>query len=157
MKAGDLLLSAFVATGLASCAAHNTASVSAPQPVAAAAASAGDLITRPRFTQTVAPVLPERAREAGISGTVLVRCIATTEGTLRECQILQGVPFLDEAVLAVLPQWRLSPALFRGQPINVGYQMRFQVKRQDLARRSAAWAWPPLPDALPSRPRRGRS
>ena len=67
--------------------------------------------------------------EAKVKGTLLAKCVITTEGTLRSCRILKSLPFLDEPVLAALGWRRYAPVMFQGRPVNVEYviSLRFEL------------------------------
>jgi len=52
---------------------------------------------------------------------MVVNCTVTTEGTVRDCQILRGIPELNESVLHALERHHGSPATFEGRPVAVRY------------------------------------
>jgi TonB family protein len=76
----------------------------------------------------VAPQYPQQARERGIEGRVIARCTLTEEGRLEECDVIRSVPFLDQAVLAMLPARRYTPALYKGKPQRVYFNFPFKFK-----------------------------
>ena len=65
------------------------------------------------------PVYPELAREAGVSGDVLVRVLVGVDGHVLQAFVLQSVPVLDEAALAAARTAVFKPALQSGQPVAV--------------------------------------
>ena len=75
----------------------------------------------PRLVKGVAPVMSVEAIQAGVYGTMLVKCVITKLGALTRCRIVKGLPFMDQAVLDAIPQWQYTPALVGGRPIAVEY------------------------------------
>jgi protein TonB len=67
----------------------------------------------------VAPVTPEQARQAGISGLVLVEVIIGVDGRVTSAKVLRSIPMLDEAALEAVRQWRYEPTELNGVPVPV--------------------------------------
>lgn len=89
----------------------------------------GEGMSLPRLITGPEPVYPRAAREARVEGTLLAKCVITTEGTLRSCRIIKSLPFLDEPVREALAQRRYAPVMFQGHPVNVEYviSLRFEL------------------------------
>ncbi|MEP7124328.1 MAG: TonB family protein [Byssovorax sp.] len=89
----------------------------------------GDGMNLPRLIEGPEPVYPRAAREARVQGTLLAKCVITTQGALQGCKILKSLPFLDEPVLTALAGRRYAPVMFQGRPINVEYviSLRFEL------------------------------
>jgi periplasmic protein TonB len=83
---------------------------------------------RPRLVAGPAPEYSRQAREAKVEGTMLVKCVITTSGTLRDCRIIKGLPFMDQPVLSALAQQRYTPVTFQGRPVDVEYVIPFKFK-----------------------------
>ncbi len=66
------------------------------------------------------------ALEARVQGVVIARCVVTTDGDVRDCKIIKGVPLMNEAVLQGLHERKYTPITFQGRPISVLYT--FTVK-----------------------------
>jgi TonB family protein len=73
----------------------------------------------PEALTRVPPVYPVEARRTGIEGTVMVQCLALSDGTVGDVRIVKSIPGLDEAAAACVRQWRFKPAMAKGQPITV--------------------------------------
>ena len=73
------------------------------------------------------PSYPREAREAKVSGTMIVRCTITTAGSLTGCRVLKGLPFMDGPVLSAMAARRYTPVLLRGKPVNVDYTFNIKV------------------------------
>jgi protein TonB len=78
-------------------------------------------MTRPTLVTKREPAYPREALVAKIGGLMLVKCIITTEGSLRACRIVKGLPYMDQPVLAALAAWKYTPVLFQGSPVSVEY------------------------------------
>lgn len=74
------------------------------------------------------PQYTDEALEARVEGTMVVRCVITTEGRAEKCRILQPLPHLDEAVLAALRNSRWKPARYQDRPISVEYTIPFRFR-----------------------------
>ena len=68
---------------------------------------------------------PQEAKSAGIQGRVIVRFIVTSEGNVRDIEVLKGVdPLLDAEAKRVVSQligWK--PGILGGKPVNVFYMV----------------------------------
>ena len=73
----------------------------------------------PDATTRVAPQYPDKARERGIQGTVLVRALVGTDGNVQDTWVAWSQPYLDEAAVAAVRQWRFKPARLKGEPVAV--------------------------------------
>ncbi|MFC7473439.1 energy transducer TonB [Dankookia sp. GCM10030260] len=86
----------------------------------------------PRFRRPPAPPpYPDRARDAGIEGTALLRLRVTADGTTQEIRLLRsaGNRLLDEAAQAAARRWEIAPALQGGRAIEawVEVPVRFRL------------------------------
>ena len=90
----------------------------------------GEGMNRPQLVGGPEPVFPREAREARVEGTLLAKCVITTEGALTGCRIIKSLPFLDQPVLAALAQRRYTPVSFQGRPVAVEYVIPFKFKLQ---------------------------
>ncbi|RKG91421.1 energy transducer TonB [Corallococcus sp. CA049B] len=68
------------------------------------------------------------ARRAGVEGTIIAKCVITTEGRVRDCRIIRGLPFMDDAVLESLSSRTYQPLTFQGRPVNVSYTFNIRLK-----------------------------
>ncbi len=88
-----------------------------PSPVETGVATAPELIPESR----VRPVFPQRARQLGVSGTVLLGVGVLADGTVGAIAVLRCTPpdvgFCQSAVRAV-KRWRYRPALHDGRPVQ---------------------------------------
>jgi len=71
------------------------------------------LISQPR------PLYPPLAKQARISGTVVLQAVIAKDGTIQELQVLSGHPLLVAAALDAVKQWRYQPTLLNSEPVEV--------------------------------------
>lgn len=81
----------------------------------------------PEAIHSVPPEYPERARAAGISGTVMVQVLVARDGQVREVKIVKSIPELDEAAIEAARQYRFKPARSEevAVPVWVAVPMQF--------------------------------
>jgi TonB family protein len=92
-----------------------------PGPQIAEGDSGGSGVSRPRLIQRVDPSWTDEARQAGISGIVLVSLIVDPEGNPQHVAVTGGLGYgLDEKALEAVRQWRFSPGLKDGVPAATG-------------------------------------
>ena len=105
----------------------------APPPPPSSTASApavlpfGPEMTRPTLLSGGELAYPREAMVASVSGTIVAKCTITAEGSLRNCRIIKGLPFLDKAALDVLATRRYTPVLHQGKPVSVEYVFNLKV------------------------------
>jgi protein TonB len=68
------------------------------------------------------------AIKARVSGTVIVKCTINREGEVRNCHIIRGLPFMDEAVLESLTSRRYRPVSFQGRAVSVTYTFNVRLR-----------------------------
>ena len=69
---------------------------------------------------------PEAERNAGVTGTVIVRMLVEADGTTTDATIqqsIEGHPAFDDEVLRVVKQARFTPATKSGQPVAAWVQI----------------------------------
>jgi protein TonB len=79
----------------------------------------GGAIKEPVKIKHVAPVYPRDAIAARVQGIVIIEALIGTDGTVIGAKVLRGVPMLDEAALEAVQQWRYTPTLLNGGPIEL--------------------------------------
>jgi len=67
----------------------------------------------------VEPQYPALARQTRLEGTVQIRAVIGTDGTVQSAEILSGHPWLAQAARDAILRWRYRPTLLRGQPVEV--------------------------------------
>jgi periplasmic protein TonB len=69
----------------------------------------------------------DQALEHDVQGLMIVRCIVATDGTVRSCQVLKSLPFMDRAVIGSLEHWRYQPYAPNGTPVEVDYTFKIRL------------------------------
>jgi protein TonB len=86
-----------------------------------------DAMTAPKMVSGPNPQYTERALEREVEGLMIVKCVVTVEGVVRECRVMQSLPFMDRAVVAALERRRYTPALLQGRPVEVDYTFSLRL------------------------------
>jgi protein TonB len=82
----------------------------------------------PKFIGGPSPQYTEKALEREVQGTMVVRCLVTTDGRVSNCRVLRSLPFMDRAVIDALEKRRYAPATEGGRPVNTYYQFKINLK-----------------------------
>jgi protein TonB len=67
----------------------------------------------------IEPQYPFLALQTKTQGTVRLHAIINREGRITSLDVLSGHPFLVRAALEAVRQWRYSPTLLNGEPVEV--------------------------------------
>ena len=83
----------------------------------------------PEAVERVAPAYPEAARQAGVSGTVMVQALVLADGTVADTRIVKSIPPLDEAAASCVRKWKFKPARNNEGPtaVWVGVPVTFSL------------------------------
>lgn len=76
-------------------------------------AGEGDVVFR------VTPAYPEKAREQGIQGQVVLDVTAARDGSVRNLSLRSGEPVLAEAAMVAVKQWKFKPRVIQGEPVEM--------------------------------------
>lgn len=74
---------------------------------------------RMQLVNQARPRYPIAARQERVSGTVVLRVIIATDGTIKELTVLSGHRLLAPAAVEAVRQWRYRPTLLAGRPVEV--------------------------------------
>jgi protein TonB len=66
-----------------------------------------------------APKYPIDAKQAGVSGTVVMEATIGQDGAVKELRVVSGPQLLQQAAMDAVKTWRYRPYLFNGQPVEV--------------------------------------
>jgi protein TonB len=67
----------------------------------------------------VEPVYPALPKQLGRSGRVELRAIIATDGTIQSLQVAGGDPLFYQSAMEAVRQWRYSPTILNGQPVEI--------------------------------------
>ena len=79
----------------------------------------GGVIKSPQKVYNVAPIYPPIAQAARVSGIVILEALIAEDGSVRDVKVLKSVPLLDAAASDAVRQWRFTPTLLNGVPVQV--------------------------------------
>jgi periplasmic protein TonB len=79
----------------------------------------GGDIKEPKKIKDVKPVYPEAAKAAGVQGIVIIEAIIGIDGSVNEAKVLRPIPELDKAAIDAVMQWKYTPTLLNGDPVEV--------------------------------------
>ena len=99
-----------------------------PPPVADTAIEFNDTMTMPSMVSGPDPEYTPDAVERGIEGSMQVRCVITADGQVRSCKVLEGLPFMNGAIVGALERRKYQPALAQGKPVDVYYTFNIRLK-----------------------------
>jgi TonB family protein len=97
----------------------DTAVASARRRTPAGALRVGGPIHEPRKIVNVAPIYPEAAKQARVSGMVILEAVISPSGCVSEMKVLKGIPQLNAAAISAVARWRYTPTLLDGRPVPV--------------------------------------
>jgi len=88
--------------------------VAAPRVMNISAGVAGGLLI-----QKTAPVYPQIAKEARVSGTVVIQATISKGGMLENLHVVNGPTMLRQPALDAVKTWRYRPYMLDGEPVEV--------------------------------------
>ncbi len=91
-------------------------------------------MARPIFVSGPDLAYTRRALDRDVEGLMIVRCVVTVEGTVRDCRVVKGLPYMDESVVQALERRRYRPATLGGTPVEVKYVFRINLTLPRQAR-----------------------
>jgi protein TonB len=65
------------------------------------------------------PVYPQIAQTAKIQGIVIIEATIGKDGSVKDAKVLRSQAMLDQAALDAVRQWKFTPTLLNGQPVEV--------------------------------------
>jgi TonB family protein len=84
--------------------------------------------------ERVNPVYPWHARSHGIGGEVILDATVAPNGSVRIVTVISGPPTLTDAAVTAVRQWRFSPALLNGKPVEVQQRITIRFKLPEGSR-----------------------
>jgi protein TonB len=90
-----------------------------PAPTVSAPIRVGGEVQRANLVFQVKPTYPEILRRARVQGTVTLEATIAKDGQIENLRVLSGHPFLAQAAIDAVKQWRYRPTLLNGEPVEV--------------------------------------
>jgi protein TonB len=101
------------------CGEDQGAAAGAKRPDQGEAARIGGPIREPKKLVNVPPIYPEAARQARVSGIVILETVLSPSGCMTDMKVLEGIPMLNAAAMSAVAHWRYTPTLLDGRPVPV--------------------------------------
>jgi TonB family protein len=79
----------------------------------------GGNMAKANLIHKVDPIYPAEAAAAHIEGEVLLHIVVTTDGAIKELNLVKGDPILARAAVEAVKQWRYKPTLLNAKPVEV--------------------------------------
>jgi protein TonB len=80
-------------------------------------------VTSGLLIRKVQPSYPPLAKQARISGAVVLKAVIGKDSSIKDLQALSGHPMLVQAALDAVRQWRYKPYVVEGEPVEVDTQI----------------------------------
>ncbi len=88
---------------------------------------------QPRLKRYRPPLYPPRARGQGVEGKVVVRCVVSAGGKVKDAKIIKVEPvgYFERAALKAVKKWTFVPAKLNGEkvPVYVDIPLSFTLDR----------------------------
>jgi protein TonB len=79
----------------------------------------GGVVSAPVPISRPSPVYPPIAVQTRVSGVVNLEAVIGTDGRVRALRLIKGHPLLVAAAMAAVKEWRYTPTLLNGDPIEL--------------------------------------
>lgn len=86
-----------------------------------------DTMTPPAKVSGPNPEYTRQALDHEVEGLMMIKCVVTIEGVVKDCRVLRGLPFMDRAVVEALERRRYKPALLFNRPVEVDYTFKIRL------------------------------
>jgi hypothetical protein len=90
-------------------------------------AAPGEEMNRPQRVSGRDPMLSRKAVENCVEGWMIVKCTIDVDGAIKNCRVIQSLPYLEQEVLSALMSRRYTPVLFKGSPVPVDYVFNIRI------------------------------
>jgi TonB family protein len=77
------------------------------------------------------PLYPPEAKQEHIQGTVHLKAVIGTDGTIRELSVIDGHPLLAPAAIEAVRQWKYKPYFVKGKPVEMETTVTVNYTLQD--------------------------
>ena len=97
----------------------------------------GAAVQAAKLLKRVQPEYPDLARREHLQGTVKLHALIGKDGLLRRLYVIKGYCSLAEASMNAVSQWRYSPTILEGKPVEVDTEIDviFQLRNSFLNRK----------------------
>jgi len=67
----------------------------------------------------VPPIYPEIAKQAKVSGAVVIEATIDKDGKVADTKVVKSAPLLEQAAVDAVRQWEYKPSMQNGKPVPV--------------------------------------
>ncbi|HEY7284087.1 MAG TPA: energy transducer TonB [Vicinamibacterales bacterium] len=85
----------------------------------AAAVRVGGPVRPPVKIKDVPPIYPEIAKQAKVSGAVVIEATIDKDGKVADTKVVKSAPLLEQAAVDAVRQWEYKPSMQNGKPVPV--------------------------------------
>lgn len=79
----------------------------------------GASIQTANLIHRVEPIYPPEVKSVGVSGTVILHIVVSTDGSVEQVEFVSGPQELMAAAMSAVKQWRYRPTRLNGEPVEV--------------------------------------
>jgi protein TonB len=79
----------------------------------------GGEIKEPKKIKDAKVVYPQIAMTAKVQGYVILEATISKDGSVINLKVLKSQPLLDQAAIDAVKQWKYTPTLLNGVPVEV--------------------------------------
>jgi periplasmic protein TonB len=97
--------------------------VKVEKPVTPQRIRVGGNVQQAKLIRQPKPIYPPLAKQARISGHVILNAIIGKDGTIQNLTVASGHPLLVPAAIEAVKQWVYAPTLLNGEPVEVVTQI----------------------------------
>jgi TonB family protein len=106
--------------------ARDSQSTTATSPVGPATQSGRETSQKARVLSKPEPSYTEAARRAGVTGTVVLRCVFSSDGEVKNLRVSQALPFgLTTAAIQAARRIKFTPAIKDDRPVSMYIQLEY--------------------------------
>jgi len=80
-------------------------------------------VTSGLLIRRVQPSYPPLAKQARISGAVVLQAVIGKDGTIQNLRAVSGHPMLIQSAIDAVRQWKYKPYFLNGDPVEVDTQV----------------------------------
>jgi protein TonB len=110
-----------------------------PQPLRPQRIKLSEGVQQAQLLEMIEPTYPLLARRARIQGTVRLRAVITTDGSVSQLEWVEGHPMLIAAAIEAVSKWRYRPTLLSGEAVEVATEITVNFKLSAPTGRPTTW------------------
>ena len=80
-------------------------------------------VTQGLLIRKVQPAYPPLAKQARISGSVVLQAVIGKDGSIENLHAVSGHPMLIQSAIDAVRQWKYKPYFLNGEPVEVDTQV----------------------------------